>query len=286
MESYIYHIVEFKELPYSNIEKYVCVPDSWIRWRDTDSKQVIIAYPDSNMKVLKDMVKNKEKYSEHWKLYKAFRRHGTDSYECAMRIIKTKQDAPSTVEEELNNIYEQFAKLQLRVEQLEEQQDAHETPEEEESFYETAQADLSHLNLPPDFDENDPTWTLKHREYREGLVPLRPTAKIKVYVDCNALDKWKRSSSDCNELARHLLEEVFTSNALKVCSWTGRKGNNGNCVHVRPGLYLYAREQLVTCVLTIGREKGWPADKQKVVKYLQGRLQTIRKPKTPQKSPK
>ncbi|XP_061714670.1 uncharacterized protein LOC133523207 [Cydia pomonella] len=288
MESYIYHIVEFKELPYTGIGKYVCIPDSWIRWRDTKSKDLIIAYPDSDIKVVRDMVKNNDKYLESWKLYKACRKYGTDSYECAMRILKTKTDASPAIEDELNNIYEQFAKLQLRVEQLEEKQDANEISEDD-SFYETAQADQSNFNLPPDFDENDPKWTLKHREYREGLVPLKPSAKIKVYVDGNALDRWKRTSSDCNELARHLLEEVFTSSALKVCSWTGRRGNTGNCDNVRPGLYLYAREQLVTCVLSIGRDKGWPNsnNKQRVVRSLQSRLQAIRKQNnTPQKSPK
>lgn len=111
--------------------------------------------------------------------------------------------------------------------------------------------------LPAEYDPNDTKWTLKYRENKPGLVELIP--QTDVYVKRKTLKRCIRESSDCRTLARMLLTEVFSQNALSVCSWTGGKAKAFNFVNidVRPGLDENARMVLLSFVEEHGKKRGW-----------------------------
>ncbi|XP_045490600.1 uncharacterized protein LOC111002644 isoform X2 [Pieris rapae] len=113
------------------------------------------------------------------------------------------------------------------------------------------------FSLPPEYDPNDTKWTLKYRENKRGLVEL--ISRTGVYVKKKELKRCIRESNDCRTLARLLLTEVFSQNALRVCSWTGGKAKAFNSVNidVRPGLDENARMVLLTFVEQHGKKCGW-----------------------------
>ncbi|KAL0859851.1 hypothetical protein ABMA27_010191 [Loxostege sticticalis] len=74
-----FYVVQFVETPYPNIEKYVCVPSSWIRRFKV--RRVKVAYPTEDPKKTKRRVENEERFKSKWKLYKAHVKYDTDDYD-------------------------------------------------------------------------------------------------------------------------------------------------------------------------------------------------------------
>ncbi|XP_059062748.1 uncharacterized protein LOC131855487 [Achroia grisella] len=131
--------------------------------------------------------------------------------------------------------------------------------------------------LPPEYDPKDTKWTLKYRKRVTGVVELVPNSGI--YVNALGLANCKQKSEDCKTLARMLLSEVYSRNALSVCSITGKKPNayeNRND-NVRPGLNEYAKMALLTYVEDYGRRKNWPLfDEHTILSTIRSRIQKIR----------
>nr|CCQ19212.1 conserved hypothetical BEN domain protein [Cotesia sesamiae Kitale bracovirus] len=113
------------------------------------------------------------------------------------------------------------------------------------------------FSLPAEYDPNDTKWTLKYRENKPGLVELIP--QTGVYVKKKELKRCIRESNDCRTLARLLLTEVFSQNALSVCSWTGGKAKafTSANIDVRPGLDANARMVLLSFIEEHGKKHGW-----------------------------
>ncbi|CAG9790043.1 unnamed protein product [Diatraea saccharalis] len=114
--------------------------------------------------------------------------------------------------------------------------------------------------LPPEYDPNNPKWTRKYQKKAPGLVELIP--RTNVYVNKKELANCKRESKDCRTLARLLLTEVFSADALGVCSLTGSKAKAFTSMNleVRPGLDEDARMVLLTFVERYGAKRGWRTD--------------------------
>ncbi|XP_074097875.1 uncharacterized protein LOC141526701 [Cotesia typhae] len=113
------------------------------------------------------------------------------------------------------------------------------------------------FSLPAEYDPNDTKWTLKYRENKPGLIELIP--QTGVYVKKKELKRCIRESNDCRTLARLLLTEVFSQNALSVCSWTSGKAKafTSANIDVRPGLDVNARMVLLSFVEEHGKKYGW-----------------------------
>ncbi|CAD6243601.1 GSCOCT00013085001.2-RA-CDS [Cotesia congregata] len=135
----------------------------------------------------------------------------------------------------------------------------------------------STFSLPPEYDPNDTKWTLKYRENKRGLVELIP--RTGVYVKRKELKRCIRESNDCRTLARLLLTEVFSQNALSVCTWTGGKAKAFNSVNIdiRPGLDENARMVLLTFVEQHGKKCGWSmANTSAVMSTIRTKINDIR----------
>ena len=133
------------------------------------------------------------------------------------------------------------------------------------------------FTLPPEYDPNDSRWTLKHRKKKIGLVELVPRTRI--YVDADQLSRCKIMSKDSKTLARMLLLEIFTENALNICSLTGKKANAFDVegTGVRPGLNLRAIAALLKYVEKHALEKNWVQyDPQMITNTLRNKIQEIR----------
>lgn len=132
------------------------------------------------------------------------------------------------------------------------------------------------FSLPEEYDPNDTSWTRKYQELKPGLVELLP--KSGVYVNKKELKRCIRESSDCRSLARSLLTEVFSKNALSVCSLTGGKAKAFKSVNidVRPGLDKHARIVLVAFVESHGIKRGWAPDTFGVISSIRTKINDIR----------
>ncbi|AAW29983.1 hypothetical protein [Bracoviriform demolitoris] len=131
--------------------------------------------------------------------------------------------------------------------------------------------------LPPEYDENDSRWTLKHRQMAPGLVELMPHTNV--YINAIKLSNCKRLSKDCKSLARLLLVEIFTKSALTICSLTGSRARAYDVegATIRPGLDETARTVLLTYVEEYGREKGWiTLDTQSIQNSIRNKMQEFR----------
>lgn len=130
------------------------------------------------------------------------------------------------------------------------------------------------FTLPPEYDPNDSRWTLKHREKKSGLVELLPQSQV--YIDAIQLSNCNIMSQDSKILARMLLLEIFTKNALSVCSLTGKKANAFEGP-IRPGLDEHARTVLLNYVKKYAAEKNWADfDRQLVVNSIRNKMQEMR----------
>ncbi|XP_022128547.2 uncharacterized protein LOC111002671 [Pieris rapae] len=133
------------------------------------------------------------------------------------------------------------------------------------------------FTLPPEYDPNDSRWTLKHREKKSGLVELLPHSRV--YVNAIQLSNSKITSKDSKTLARTLLLEIFTENALSICSLTGKKPNAFDLdgTSVRPGLDENARTVLLNYVKKHATEKKWVEfDPQLISNTIRNKMQEMR----------
>uniref|UniRef100_UPI0031CC6429 hypothetical protein family 5 n=1 Tax=Microplitis demolitor TaxID=69319 RepID=UPI0031CC6429 len=87
--AYRYYVVKFLDPPYSDIDQYVCIPDSWIQLREIADQVVVAKFPVENLSITKKRVKDDEVFSDGWSIYVAEVKYGTDSYEDAEKYIKT-----------------------------------------------------------------------------------------------------------------------------------------------------------------------------------------------------
>lgn len=89
-DKYPYVVVQFLQLPYPDIDDYVCIPRSWIRVRRVTDKESIVAYPDEPPSITKLRIMNCDEPSEKWRLYMAIVKVETCSYKDAYDYILDK----------------------------------------------------------------------------------------------------------------------------------------------------------------------------------------------------
>lgn len=133
------------------------------------------------------------------------------------------------------------------------------------------------FTLPPEYDQNNSRWTLKHQKKKKGLVELLPHSRV--YVDAIKLGNCKRMSKESKTLARSLLLEIFSKKALSICSLTGKKANAFDLdgTSVRPGLDEHARTVLLNYVEKHAIEKNWVKfDTVLISNTLRNKIQEIR----------
>lgn len=66
-----YCVVEFLELPSPDVDKFVCVPDSWIMWTDTTNSGVCVAYPNENSAKIEELSRMNQTGPDIWLTYRA-----------------------------------------------------------------------------------------------------------------------------------------------------------------------------------------------------------------------
>lgn len=75
------------QLPYPDIDDYVCIPRSWIRVRRVTDKESIVAYPDEPPSITKLRIMNCDEPSEKWRLYMAIVKVETCEYFFGWSIV-------------------------------------------------------------------------------------------------------------------------------------------------------------------------------------------------------
>uniref|UniRef100_A0A2A4K9J5 BEN domain-containing protein n=1 Tax=Heliothis virescens TaxID=7102 RepID=A0A2A4K9J5_HELVI len=120
-------------------------------------------------------------------------------------------------------------------------------------------------------------WTLKHPEPGPGLVELVPHTGV--YVNEEVLIESRETFQDATKFARALLEDIFTQEALHVCSFTGSFPKRGKKCNLqgRPGLDVNARETLISYAKEYGTEKNMRyADVVSITNSIKNKLQKYR----------
>ncbi|KAJ2948312.1 hypothetical protein O0L34_g7548 [Tuta absoluta] len=88
-----YYVIRFIEIPYENIDNYICVPHSWVVNRRPTDKKVRVAYPsDEHRFDTRDRVIRNEKHNEKWKLYMAEIKYETVNFKDADYWIASRND--------------------------------------------------------------------------------------------------------------------------------------------------------------------------------------------------
>ena len=130
--------------------------------------------------------------------------------------------------------------------------------------------------LPPEYDAYDTRWTLKYQTNLPGLVELMPQSGV--YISSGDLLYCQQVSKDCNSLAALLLPQVFSRNALSVCSSMSEKAQAANNVgsSIRPDLDDHACSVLINFVLEHGLKRGWNTDLQPILRTLHCQMEEIR----------
>lgn len=72
-----YAVVQFLELPYANIDDYVCVPHAWIRVRRAKDRRTTVAFPNKDGWLTETWIKKCEKPLEGWGVYMAIIKYET-----------------------------------------------------------------------------------------------------------------------------------------------------------------------------------------------------------------
>ncbi|XP_013136511.1 PREDICTED: uncharacterized protein LOC106101737 [Papilio polytes] len=135
--------------------------------------------------------------------------------------------------------------------------------------------------LPQEYNPNDSRWTLRYPAIVPGVVEL--IAGSNIYVNERSLNSCKRVANTYRTLGRLLLVEIFSQNALSVCTLIGRKKNTLNTceLDVRPGLDGEGIRILLKYLEIHGFINGWePFDLKSVETSLRNRLLEIRWKKT------
>nr|AOH69154.1 hypothetical protein A6F54_85 [Microplitis mediator bracovirus] len=60
MQTYRYHVAKLAETHYDNLDRYVCVPNFWIRRRRKTNQRVAVAYFGENRSRTKKRIKSNE----------------------------------------------------------------------------------------------------------------------------------------------------------------------------------------------------------------------------------
>ena len=130
--------------------------------------------------------------------------------------------------------------------------------------------------LPPEYDAYNTRWTLKYQTNLPGLVELMPQSGV--YISSGDLLYCQQVSKDCNSLAALLLPQVFSRNALSVCSSMSEKAQAANNVgsSIRPDLDDHACSVLINFVLEHGLKRGWNTDLQPILRTLHCQMEEIR----------
>ncbi|XP_044597518.1 uncharacterized protein LOC123274088 [Cotesia glomerata] len=96
-----FYVVQFIELPFENIDDYVCVPYTWLTVRKAMYDKVVVAYPnDEDPFDTRDRVERKERYNDKWRFYMATVEYKSDSFDDAEFWIAARNDYGPLVEEE------------------------------------------------------------------------------------------------------------------------------------------------------------------------------------------
>ncbi|KAJ2949342.1 hypothetical protein O0L34_g15253 [Tuta absoluta] len=115
---------------------------------------------------------------------------------------------------------------------------------------------MAQFTLPPEYDRNDSRWTLKYRYPGKTLTELILHSRI--YVNSKELRRSLASATNYKTLTRSLMMEVFSENALIVCSFTGARCPwYSRDSPVRPGLDVNARHTVVKYIQKYGEQKRW-----------------------------
>lgn len=133
------------------------------------------------------------------------------------------------------------------------------------------------FDLPPEFDANDTRWSVKHRSKGLGIIEIKKNSNV--YVNERQLNACKMIAKSSNALATKLLVEIFSYNALIVCSLTGGKATSYDVEDnkVRPGLDKNALETLLEYVEQHTKEVKWPeVSRQRILDSLRFKLKCIR----------
>uniref|UniRef100_A0A2A4IZV6 BEN domain-containing protein n=2 Tax=Heliothis virescens TaxID=7102 RepID=A0A2A4IZV6_HELVI len=120
----------------------------------------------------------------------------------------------------------------------------------------------------------DTKWTLRHQGPGTGLIELMPFSGI--YVSQAELSNCQALVSDVKKFARVLLPMIFTTEALRTCTYTGNrpKMKFPESFEVRPGLDENARNTLLAYVMKYGNESGWPmVSPEVIITSLKNKLQ-------------
>lgn len=71
-----FHVIELLEPPCINAEKYVCVPNSWLRLCETSDSEALVKFPCEELSEIKRCAKNQE-ILEYWKVLLADIKYST-----------------------------------------------------------------------------------------------------------------------------------------------------------------------------------------------------------------
>ncbi|KAG6465233.1 hypothetical protein O3G_MSEX015016 [Manduca sexta] len=88
------------------------------------------------------------------------------------------------------------------------------------------------VHVPPEFDENDTRWTLRHRQPGPGLKELIENSEVHVEVD--KLNRYTGMATSSEYLTKVLMTIIFTDEALSYCNMFAQKKNklDNNAVNV------------------------------------------------------
>lgn len=148
----------------------------------------------------------------------------------------------------------------LRTEDVSTAQAQEEEEEEEEDTSDECEnprkRPLFTFKLPPEYDENDTRWTLKHREPSEDLIEIMTDSEV--YVEKRELNACLTIAQNAMQLTRYLLLAIFNESALKTCSITGCKAFGHKIKKTRPALDKVAKDAMLHFIETYGDRMGWP----------------------------
>lgn len=86
-KDYNFYVVEFLDPPSKDLDRYVCIPDSWIVMRDAADQIVITKYPVEKQSKTKKRVKKSEPCLDEWSIYVADVKYGTGEFNANTRSL-------------------------------------------------------------------------------------------------------------------------------------------------------------------------------------------------------
>lgn len=72
-----FNVIEILEPPYTDSDKYVCVPNSWIRLRETEDGIALVKFPTEKLAETMKRVKKEEHFSDDWSIFVADVKYST-----------------------------------------------------------------------------------------------------------------------------------------------------------------------------------------------------------------